>query len=271
MPVDPRWLEGLIEDPRIASELSPEARRRLLSGTSIAYARALCLRCKGKGLCGRPDCPFLEAVRLFGNYMPDLDGTELEGNSPPAVFVGRLGYPYVSVGPLIPPLSADTAYMDRPEDWYGLPLAEIVRMRSSLVRGRFLVDVRKPWKAGKLMDRTLELALSSRPVDSEAYFARRPRKVVVFDEGVQPFGPTAPLKALSVDVGRWDHRLERAYSDTDLRAAEAVLWLYKRGVPVSKIQRAFSVGAFGLGRFRRLVPTRWSCLLYTSPSPRDRG
>ena len=256
--VDVRWLEGIIEDPQLALELSPEARRRLLSTTSIAYARSLCLRCKGKGLCGRPDCPFLKAMKLFSSYMPDLDSTELEGNSPPAVFVGRFGYPYVSVGPLIPPVLANTAHMDMPEEWYGLPLAEIVRMRTSLVRGRFIVDVRRPERAGKLMERTLELALSRRPVSSEAYFIRRPKKVIILDEGIQPFGPTAPLRALEVDVSRWDHRLERAYSDTDLRASEAVLWLYEREVPISKIQRAFSVGALGLGRLRRLVPTRWS-------------
>lgn len=34
--------------------------------------------------------------------------------------------------------------------------------------------------------------------------------------------------------------------------------LYNRGVIVSKIQKAFSVGAFGVEKKRRLVPTRWS-------------
>jgi hypothetical protein len=43
-----------------------------------------------------------------------------------------------------------------------------------------------------------------------------------------------------------------------LRAAEAVLELYGRGVFVTKIQRAFSVGSFGLEKNRRFVPTRWS-------------
>ncbi|MEM2675545.1 MAG: hypothetical protein QXT10_03495, partial [Candidatus Bathyarchaeia archaeon] len=57
---------------------------------------------------------------------------------------------------------------------------------------------------------------------------------------------------------RWDHQIEKAYYDTDLKAAEAVLELYQKGVLVTKIQRAFSVGAFGLERNRRLVPTRWS-------------
>jgi len=43
-----------------------------------------------------------------------------------------------------------------------------------------------------------------------------------------------------------------------LKAAEAVITLHKKGVLTSRIQRAFSVGAFGLKKQRRLVPTRWS-------------
>jgi hypothetical protein len=63
---------------------------------------------------------------------------------------------------------------------------------------------------------------------------------------------------LRVGNARWDHQIEKAYGDTDLKAAEAVLELYSKGVLVTKIQRAFSVGAFGLEKNRRLVPTRWS-------------
>jgi hypothetical protein len=43
-----------------------------------------------------------------------------------------------------------------------------------------------------------------------------------------------------------------------LKATPAVIELYNRGVMVTKIQKAFSVGAFGLEKNRRLVPTRWS-------------
>ncbi|MDH5747634.1 MAG: hypothetical protein OEZ21_11900, partial [Candidatus Bathyarchaeota archaeon] len=61
-----------------------------------------------------------------------------------------------------------------------------------------------------------------------------------------------------VGNARWDHHIESAYEDTDLKAAEAVQELYTKGVLVTKVQRAFSVGAFGLKKNRRLVPTRWS-------------
>ena len=55
-----------------------------------------------------------------------------------------------------------------------------------------------------------------------------------------------------------EQTIEKAYSDTDLLAADAVMDLYKKGIYISKIQRSFSAGLFGLGRRRKLVPTRWS-------------
>jgi len=71
-------------------------------------------------------------------------------------------------------------------------------------------------------------------------------------------GPSAPLLKIEVESAKVDDRIEKAYNDVDLRAEEAVLNLYLNGVPVSRIQRAFSIGAFGIKRQRRLVPTRWS-------------
>jgi hypothetical protein len=81
---------------------------------------------------------------------------------------------------------------------------------------------------------------------------------VALDDNVQPFGPSAPLRRLAISTLKIDPQLDQVHSDTDLRAKEAVLDLYGRGQPVSKIQRAFSVGAFGIEKNRRFVPTRWS-------------
>ena len=78
------------------------------------------------------------------------------------------------------------------------------------------------------------------------------------DDDVQPFGPSAPIRDLNVGNARFDQHVEKAYYDTDLKATQAVKELYGRGVLVSKIQKAFSVGAFGVEKKRRLVPTRWS-------------
>ena len=91
----------------------------------------------------------------------------------------------------------------------------------------------------------------------EAEFSRIPSGGV-FHEEMQPYGPSAPLKKFEVYQSKFDPKLEKAHYDTDLLAKDAVLDLYSKGLPISTIQRAFSVGAFGLEKNRKLVPTRWS-------------
>jgi len=187
-----------------------------------------------------------------------MQSEDIAGASPPSVFVGRIGYPYVYAGPLVPPVREDTSLYDLPEFWFGKAIDEIVGFRSMLIRGKHRVHVRKFEEAGKIIEKTRELALAVYPVDVELLLKRKPRGSIVLDAEVQPFGPSAPIRDLKVDNPHWDHHIEDAYGDTDLKAAEAVKELHRKGVFVTKIQRAFSVGAFGLKKNRRLVPTRWS-------------
>jgi hypothetical protein len=118
--------------------------------------------------------------------------------------------------------------------------------------------VQKFNEAGKIVEQTRELALAENSVDTELNLTKKPRGSIFMDDSVQPFGPSAPIRDLHVGNTRFDNRIEKAYYDTDLRATLAVLELYGRGVMVTKIQKAFSVGAFGIEKNRRLVPTRWS-------------
>src|SRR2546426_2691455 len=227
--------------------------------TRNAIASGLCVRCRAaKLLCGKPRCPILVQYDSMMKTTPLIDDTALDGSSPPGVFVGRFGYPKVFVGPLIPPLHGDTEILDTPEKWIGRSLDEIVGFRSQLVRGMHRAHVLDVEGGGRVVDLTRELALSTAATDVEAEFSRKPRGRLVLDEDVQPFGPSAPLERFDLGNYRVDPKLDRASSDTDLRAKPAVLDLYREGVAVSKIQRAFSVGAFGLGKNRRFVPTRWS-------------
>jgi len=182
----------------------------------------------------------------------------IEGVSPPSVFVGRIGYPHVYVGPLVPPVHEDTSIYDLPEQWFGRSIDEIVGFRSMLIRGKHRVHVQKFTDAGKIMEQTCDLALAENSVDTELNLMKKPRGSLFMDDSVQPFGPSAPIKSLQVGNARFEHHVEKAYYDTDLRATEAVVGLYDQGVMVTKIQKAFSVGAFGVEKNRRLVPTRWS-------------
>jgi hypothetical protein len=109
-----------------------------------------------------------------------------------------------------------------------------------------------------------ELAMSERPVESEATFEKKPladiglEKEIRLNADAAPFGPAAPLKTFKMSSISADQRVEAAYYDTDLRASDAVMELYKRGVETSSIHKVLSVGMLGLKKNRKLVPTRWS-------------
>jgi DNA repair protein NreA len=188
-----------------------------------------------------------------------LASETLFGATPPSVFIGRYGYPNVKVGPMIPPFHGDTTVLDKPEMWLGKNLEDIVNYRLSLVRG--VSDISVYATAGRYIESLQELAMASKSAESEALFEKRPIADIeqVKDMGESaPFGPIAPLKSFKTSSLSVDKRLEDAYYDKDLHAAEAVVDLYQEGVEVSRIHRVLSVGMLGLKNKRRLVPTRWS-------------
>ena len=253
------WILEMLDKPSVAADLNYNVDYLIAKAQGVAWGKGLCVACKGgKFLCGKTRCPLLVRARFYLKAMPLIQGLGVDGASPPSVFVGRIGYPYVYAGPLVPPVHEDTSLYDLPELWFGKSIEEIVGFRSMLIRGKHRVHVKKFEEGGKIMDRTLELALATNPVDAELAFTKQPRRILILDDEVQPFGPSAPIRDLNVGTARWDHQIEKAYYDTDLKAANAVSNLYKQGVLVTKIQRAFSVGAFGVKKNRRLVPTRWS-------------
>ncbi|MEM7827687.1 MAG: hypothetical protein QXD72_03200 [Candidatus Aenigmatarchaeota archaeon] len=185
-------------------------------------------------------------------------GESISGASPPAIFVGRHNYPRVFVGPLIPPQHGDTQIMDLPEQWIinGKTVEDVVNFRLCLVRGKETLNVKDVYS--KPVQTLQELALAKKSLEVDAEFKKKPRGGF-FHEDVPPFGPSAPLKEIKLaENPKWNLQLEKAYYDTDLKARDAMIELYEKGLFVSSIQKALSVGAFGLEKNRKLVPTRWS-------------
>jgi len=249
------WVLDLLDNPSLVNELNDNKDMWATKQTSAG----LCVACKGsRMLCGKTRCPVMIRVNSFMRTIPLIKSLDIDGASPPSVFVGRIGYPYVYAGPMVPPVHEDTSLYDLPELWFGKTIDEIVGFRSMLIRGKHRVHVRRFEEAGKIMDMTRELALASTATDVELALKKRPHGFLVLNDDVQPFGPSAPIRDLRVDSVRWNHHVEKAYYDTDLKAKPAVLELYDENVMVTKIQRAFSVGAFGVKQQRCLVPTRWS-------------
>ena len=220
---------------------------------------SVCALCRGtKMLCGKARCPVLVKYHSRDKVKPLIDTLKIGGASPPSVFIGRMEYPKVAIGPMIPPVMGDTSIIDTPELWLNRSLDDIVDFRSMLVRGKYTVDIYDVENPNKIIEYTRELALSKNSVFAEAIFDKKPKGRIAFYDEVQPHGPSAPLKKFDITNPKYEQHIEKAYYDTDLKSQEAIFDLYKSGVKISKIQRAFSVGAFGLKKSRRFVPTRWS-------------
>jgi hypothetical protein len=219
----------------------------------------VCAICRGtKFLCGKARCPVIVKHYSSKKVKPLIDTIKISGSSPPSIFIGRIGYPKVSIGPLIPPIMGDTSLIDTPELWLEKSIDDIIDFRSILIRGKHTVDIFDVNSSNKIVEYTRELALSKNSVFTEAIFSKKPVGRIAFFDDVQPHGPSAPLKKFDISNPKYEQHMEKAFYDNDLKSEEAVFKLYKDGVNISKIQRAFSVGAFGIKKNRKFVPTRWS-------------
>ena len=184
-------------------------------------------------------------------------GRDLEGSTPPSVFIGRWNYPKVYAGPMMANQLGDTYIMDSPESWLNQNKSQddILKYRMNLVRGKQLMridDLDNPF-----VEKLQDISLASKSTDAEANFLKRPRGASLSQESM-PHGPSGILENFDIDAVKWDRQLEKSYYDTDLSAKDAVMKLHEKNVPFSAIQKSFSVGAFGIGKNRKLVPTRWS-------------
>ncbi len=178
----------------------------------------------------------------------------LSGTSPPSVFVGSYNYPKVEVGPMVPPIHGDTSLLDIPEKWIGKTLEEIVNFRLNLIRGIQKIPVTET--EGRYIENLQDVAMSSKPIDSDIEFHKNTIPVASIDSESAPFGPLGEIKKIKFSGSISEKSIEKVYYDKDLKAQDAVLNLYNSGIEISQIQKCFSIGM--LGQKRRLVPTRWS-------------
>ncbi|MGM5482459.1 MAG: hypothetical protein ACQESF_03275 [Nanobdellota archaeon] len=214
-----------------------------------------CLKCKGRGFCGRSFCP----RQLKLNSMIKSKGAHSKKeftSMTPTPFVGRFGYPDVNVGLLaVPEGSRDAWKYDSPKYWSdnNFTIPRLVNLRSKLLNSRFKSAVYNPDKAGYVQ----EAGLSSKPVDVDFSLEDKPKFRLQNDSITAPRGPEARLvKAKIVSNPKISRSVDKVNSDTDLKAVPAMDYLYSKGYDENFLSKILSVG--GIGRERKMVPTRWS-------------
>ncbi|MFB5604554.1 MAG: hypothetical protein ACE5RK_09145, partial [Candidatus Nitrosomaritimum aestuariumsis] len=153
-----------------------------------------------------------------------------------------------------PPIHGDTSLLDSPEKWKGQSLEDIVNFRLNLVRGIQKISIDQT--EGRYIENLQEVAMSSKPIDSDLIFQKPTSPNVSLDGESAPFGPIGEIKSAKFSGTSSVKSIEKTYYDKDLKAQDAVLNLYNSGIEISKIQKCFSIGM--LGQKRKLVPTKWS-------------
>ncbi|AAT44086.1 Nre family DNA repair protein [Picrophilus oshimae] len=217
----------------------------------------LCVKCRGsRMLCGLSYCPLLISMRIKNIY--SNSNNSINGDSPPSVFIGRHGYPKVNVYPSAPPVSGDTSIYENENAWINMDINDFIEKRLSIYRGSLIYNIDTPADPDYKFQEIQMLSMSSKPVNINMSVLKPFKRDVILDENISPMGPSSPLKDIYIGNSSIDNSIERAYYDTDFKADDAMIYLYKNGKTVNEISKILSTGSIGTGRMRRMVPTRWA-------------
>ncbi|MBW2968389.1 hypothetical protein KY362_07965 [Candidatus Woesearchaeota archaeon] len=212
-----------------------------------------CIKCKGRGHCGRKFCAIAGKVRsqkkLNQSAKQDFFGEA------PNVFIGRYGYPNINVGLLS---TEDYNYHDAPLHWShnDYQIQDVIDLRTGLINSSFQTNIRT--FNDRLLELSQEVSLASRPVDVEVNLNKRPFFRLSLQQDTMPHGPRVKLKRAKITENpKIPQKVDKAVSDTDLKAADAIGTL-RKDFDEHYLTKILSVGNLGVKPQRKLVPTRWS-------------
>lgn len=201
------------------------------------------------------DIEQIPKIEIKKEFKKDFQG------SSPSIFIGRQGYPQVNIGFLSPQFGGDTSHYDSPRLWSKgkFQIGTIASMRYGLVNSRAKWNVKEVHKQNRLLDICKEVGMASTSVELEVNLKEQPKLNIQPEKEIIPFGPQGEVRNARVTANpKVDSRVERVVSDTDLKAVEGVLSLYKKGFEENFLTKLLSSGNMGLNANRKLVPTRWS-------------
>lgn len=209
----------------------------------------------------RLECPIHSKESFFKNKnLSSLK--ELSSASPPTVFVGsRLKYPQVNIGVMSPVQDTKQNWIYDAQNYWAqnnYTISDIVELRSQLLNSRTSTRV-KDINQNKFVSSFQEIAMSDAPVQIELELKQKINFRLKFDSISLPQGASAPIQNLKITQNpKIPQKIEKVFSDTDLKALEALHYLYKSGFDEKTLSQLLTVGVLGQKKNRKLVPTRFS-------------
>ncbi|MFZ1970727.1 MAG: hypothetical protein WAU65_00920 [Candidatus Nanoarchaeia archaeon] len=188
--------------------------------------------------------------------------SKIDSTSPPSVFIGsKLKYPLVNVGILSPLEHDENAWLyDNEKYWANnnFQINDVLRLRNSLLNSRFQSKVQDSRLNKKFLQIAQDIAIASKPVDVEIELKNKLNLGKSRDRVITPHGMHAGLKQAKITGNvKIDRKVDKVMND-EIKASEGIEYLYKNEFTEYSLSKILSVGALGLQKDKKLVPTRWS-------------
>jgi hypothetical protein len=213
-----------------------------------------CPYCGGSRLEHLRSCPKVYSI-IRQNQFNQKAKKDYFGESP-NLFVGSYGYPKVNVGFFSNEDLPEEA--DSPREWsaqnYKIP--KIVDLRSSLINSRFQAKIKT--FDDKFLELTKEVAMSKKPVDVEVHLNKKPYFNIRADAEITPYGPSVKLNDADLTENPKIPRAVDRIVDDEIKAAQGINYLYKKGYDEHYLTKLISAGTLGFKQNKKLVPTKWS-------------
>ncbi len=207
----------------------------------------LCSKCKGKLLCGKPYCPLLLKV----NYKNKVKFKEELNSFSYELFVGFKGYPKVNVGIINYPKRSEIYFNYKKWLKNKFEIKEILNYRLPLVNASNKINVRK-------VNEMQLISLAKEPVNIEVKLKSKPRFLPIYSYNT-PFGYYSKVEKYKVSENvKIAKPVEKVYYDVEMKAKDAIIYLYEKGEEIANIAKYLSSGSLGVKIERKFVPTRWS-------------
>src|SRR5208283_1127081 len=135
---------------------------------------------------------------------------------------------------------------------------DVLRLRNSLLNSRFRSRVQDSRLNKRFLEIAKDIAIASKPVDVEIELKNRLNLESGRDKTITPHGMRANLKQAKITGNvKIDMKVDRAMND-EIKASEGIEYLYKNNLTEYALSQILSVGALGLKKDKKLVPTKWS-------------